>query len=251
MPSETATTILTYHRITEPLSSDWQFHDVAMSRFQSQMTLLARRATRKDGLVHRLESGRPVILTFDDGTADHLTVGTFLQGRSLLGTFFVISGHLGETGFLSASGVKRLAALGHRIASHTVTHRHLPSLSTAEIVNELSSSKAALEDLTGEAVDWMAPPGGFLCPRSLAIAMELGFKVVRTMDWGYAPLPLAGAVPCLPILSHHSLHRFERVLDGHAMTWLFHAKCHLKNAVGDRVYVACRNALARRWTDGA
>jgi hypothetical protein len=94
----------------------------------------------------------------------------------------------------------------------------------------------------------MAPLGGMRCPHSLAIAMELGFKVVRTMDWGYATSPLGGAVPCLRILSQHSLHRFERVLDGHGMAWLFHVKRHLKNAVRDQLYVACRNALARQWT---
>jgi peptidoglycan/xylan/chitin deacetylase (PgdA/CDA1 family) len=248
MSAKAAVTILTYHRITNKHSESWHFHDVAMPRFQSQMIHLSQRATRAEGPLHYLERGQPVVLTFDDGTADHLTVGTMLQEHGLLGTFFVISGRLGQTGFLSGSGVRRLAALGHRIGSHTVTHRRLPSLGTAQIVDELGSSKAMLEDLTGKAVDWLAPPGGVLCSRSLAVAMELGFKVVRTMEWGYAPLPPAGVVPCLPVLQQYSLHRFERLLDGRAPTWLFHVKRHLKNVLGDQFYTVCRNNLARKYT---
>jgi peptidoglycan/xylan/chitin deacetylase (PgdA/CDA1 family) len=249
MPSEVA--ILNYHRISEPHSSGWNFHDVAMPRFQSQMMVLARRATETVGPLNCVENRRPVMLTFDDGFAEHLTVGTFLREHSLIGTFFVISGFLRETGHLSAHDVKELAALGHRIGSHTATHRSLPSLSNTQIVDELSGSKAALEDLTGQAVDWLAPPGGLLCPRSLAIATELGYKVVRTMDWGYAPLPLAGEVPCLPILPQYSLRSFERLLDGHAMIWLSHVKRPLKRVLGDWLYLACRNAVAGLRTGGA
>jgi peptidoglycan/xylan/chitin deacetylase (PgdA/CDA1 family) len=197
---------------------------------------------------HRLDTDNLVMLTFDDGTADHMRVGALLREHGLLGTFFLISGRIGKTGFLTASDVKRLASMGHRIASHTVTHPQLPSLSTARIIEELRDSKAALEDLTGRAVDWLAPPGGFLCLRSLTISMEVGYNVVRTMEWGYARLPLVGAVPCLPIFEHYSLQSFERVIDGSAMAWLFYAKHYLKKTLGEQLYVTCRDALFKKWT---
>lgn len=242
-----AAAILTYHRIPDREDSDRQFHDVPLQRFQSQMTVLARRVVRAENWSHRLDNGLGVFLTFDDGTSDHAMAATLLEERALVGTFFVIAGRLGEAGFLSPAEVRRLVAQGHRIASHTATHRRLPALGTAEIVEELESSRARLEDLTGTAVDWLAPPGGYWCPRSLAIAQELGFKVVRTMDWGYSPAPPSGAVPCLPILPQHTLGRFERVLDGRAAIWPFRLKRHFKNAVGERVYLACRDAVAARW----
>jgi len=239
MPPEMPVAILNYHRVTDEHSSGSLFHDVSMERFQSQMALLARQTAAADGSVHRLENGRSAMLTFDDSFAEHLTVGTLLQEHGLVGVFSVISGLVGKTGHLSRAGLKQLAASGHRIASHTVTHRPLPSLSNAELVAELCDSKAALEDLTGQAVEWFVPPGGLLCPRSVEVAKEIGF----TMDWGYASTPLLGVIPCLPVLRHFSLRRFERLLDGHARIWLFNVKRHLKNTLGDEIFLTCRNVV--------
>jgi peptidoglycan/xylan/chitin deacetylase (PgdA/CDA1 family) len=244
MSSQPPVAILNYHRITDEHSSGSLFHDVRMARFQSQMVLLAQRTVQVEGPVHRLDNGHLAVLTFDDSFAEHLTVGAFLKERGLVGTFSVISGFLGETGHLSPLAVKQLTALGHRVASHTVTHRPLPSLSSAQLLEELSNSKAVLEDLTGQPVDWLVPPGGLLCPRSLDVAKQAGFKVVRTMDWGYTSLPLAGVVPCLPILPYFSLRRFEGLLCGHARLWLFHIKRHMRRTLGDQVFGACRNVLA-------
>jgi peptidoglycan/xylan/chitin deacetylase (PgdA/CDA1 family) len=244
MPPEMSVAILNYHRITLEDSSGSLFHDVTLARFQSQMSLLALCAIETDGAVHRLRNGRSAVLTFDDSFAEHLTVGMLLQEHGLVGTFSVIGGLLGKTGHLSVPDLKRLIILGHRIASHTITHRPLPSLSTFELFVELGDSKAALENLTGQAVDWLVPPGGLLCPRSLDVATEVGFKVVRTMEWGYASLPLVGVVPCLPVLPFFSSYRFERLLDGHARIWLFNIKRHLKRRLGDQVFIALRNVLA-------
>jgi peptidoglycan/xylan/chitin deacetylase (PgdA/CDA1 family) len=248
---ETRVGILNYHRITSEHSSGSLFHDMRMVRFQSQMALLARLAITADGPVHRLKSGSSAVLTFDDSFAEHSTVGLLLQERGLIGIFAVISGFLGKPGHLSVPGLKQLTALGHQIASHTVSHRPLPSLSNAQLFDELGDSKAALEDLTGQTVDWLVPPGGLLCPRSLEVAMQVGFKVVRTMEWGYTSLPLTGVVPCLPVLPHLSYRGFERLLDGHARIWLYNLKRHLRRGLGDRVFVACRDLLTGYRIGGA
>jgi peptidoglycan/xylan/chitin deacetylase (PgdA/CDA1 family) len=250
MTSEISVAILNYHRITSDGSSGSLFHDIRMASFQSQMALLARRKIEVEGPVHRLDNGRSAVLTFDDSFAEHFTVGVLLKEHGLVGAFAVISGLLGKTGHLSALDVKQLAALGHGIASHTVTHRPLPSLSSAQLLEELSNSKAALEDLTGQPIDWLVPPGGLLCSRSLDIAMQAGFKVVRTMDWGYTSLPLVGVVPCLPVLPYFSLRRFERLLCGHAQLWLFYTKSHIRSILGNRVSTACRDLLVRHRIGG-
>jgi peptidoglycan/xylan/chitin deacetylase (PgdA/CDA1 family) len=251
MPVETPVAILNYHRVINEHSSGSLFHDIKIAHFQLQMAFLAQRTISADGPVHRLENGRSAVLTFDDSFAEHLTVGLLLQKYGLVGIFAVISGFVGKTGHLSVPNLKQLAALGHRIASHTVTHRPLPSLSNAQLFDELGNSKAALEDLTGQSVDWLVPPGGLLCPRSLDVAMQVGFKVVRTMDWGYTSLPLVGIVPCLPVFPHFSYRRFERLFDGHARIWLYHIKRRLRSSLGDQVFVACRNLIAGCGIDGA
>jgi hypothetical protein len=43
-----------------------------MPRFESQMTLLGRRAAGMEATFHRLDTDNLVMLTFDDGTADHM-----------------------------------------------------------------------------------------------------------------------------------------------------------------------------------
>ena len=89
----------------------------------------------------------PVFLTFDDGTADHRRAADLLSTHSLTGTFFVITGRLGSPGYLSEEDVRSIAAQGHRIASHSVTHRHLTLLNAAELTEELVASRERLEAL--------------------------------------------------------------------------------------------------------
>jgi peptidoglycan/xylan/chitin deacetylase (PgdA/CDA1 family) len=250
-PVDTPVAILNYHRITDEHSFGSLFHDMSVTRFQSQMSFFAERAIKAGGPVHGVENGRCAVLTFDDSFAEHSTVGRLLHERGLVGIFAVISGFLGRPGHLSVRSLKQLVRLSHKIASHTVTHRPLPSLSNAQLFDELGNSKAALEDLTGQTVDWLVPPGGLLCPRSLDVAMQVGFKVVRTMEWGYTSLPLTGVVPCLPVLPHFSSRRFERLLDGRARIWPYHVKRRLRSSLGDQVFVACRNLLTGNWIGSA
>src|SRR6516165_8428114 len=125
MPAKTPTGILNYHRITGERSSGSLFHDVTMARFQSQMSLLARCAIETNGPVHHLRNSRSALLTFDDSFAEHLAVGMHLKEQGLVGMFSVITGFLGKSGHLSVRDLKHLTVFGHRIASHTVTHRPL------------------------------------------------------------------------------------------------------------------------------
>ena len=238
-----ATAILTYHRVVGQSATPHEFYDVDVAHFRQQIDLLAHRVVRQGEQLLWLDGGQAVCLTFDDGTSDHAQVGRLLQQHGLTGTFFVVAGRIGAPGCLSAAQIRDLAAQGHRIGSHTMTHRQLPTLSDAEIADEIRTSRAVLEDLSGQTVDWLAPPGGSLCPRSRAIAEECGMRVIRTMDWGYAPSPLAGVVPALPVLRFYGLPGFRRLLDGRAVLWPYRVKRWAKNLLGADKYVALRNRL--------
>jgi peptidoglycan/xylan/chitin deacetylase (PgdA/CDA1 family) len=233
-------TILTYHRIVPDGAREF-FHDVEVSCLEQQLCRVLERTTAiEDGFRLLTECGA-VCFTFDDGTADHRCAADILSSHGLTGTFFVITGRLGTPGYLSEADVRSMAAQGHRLASHSVTHRHLTSLSAAELAAELVSSRRHLEALVERTVDWFAPPGGVYSEAVIDAAQQVGYKVVRTMDWGYAEFPLYGRVPCLPVISHYRIATFDRLLEGRAPLWVRSVKSLLTGAVGPRVYTTLRN----------
>ena len=157
--------ILTYHRIfgeekgrarTAPEVD--QFYDLPMSVFRRQMDRVASHAQAYD-------AGAPIPcleLTFDDGTNDHLSAATVLADLGLSGIFFIITGRIGTSGYLSKSDIRILLHHRQRIGiRHTVTHRRLSTLTDVELRLELEQSRDVLHQLTGHEVDWFAPPGEF------------------------------------------------------------------------------------------
>ena len=228
--------ILTYHRILSRPAPDPMFHDVPWDEFEAQMLRVAQQGKAT-------ASVSEICVTFDDGTVDHSRAGDLLHDLGLKGTFFVITGEVGQEGYLNREQVRRLADQGHRIGSHCITHTPLTRLSPAAADAELRDSKRMLEDLIGQPVDWMAPPGGIYAPDVLRRAMAQGYGVFRTMEWGYAQTPLGGAVPCWPVLSGRGEQVFENILRGRAGTWRYHLKNAFKKVLGEAVYSRWRDRL--------
>jgi peptidoglycan/xylan/chitin deacetylase (PgdA/CDA1 family) len=233
-------TILTYHRIVPDGAREF-FHDVEMSCFEQQLCRVLERTTAMEDGFRLVPECGAVCFTFDDGTADHRCAADVLSSHGLKGTFFLITGRLGTPGYLSEADVRSMAAQGHRLASHSVTHRHLTSLSAAELADELESSLNHLEALAERTVDWFAPPGGVYTEAVIDAAQQVGYKVVRTMDWGYAEFPLSGQVPCLPVVPRYGIATFDRLLEGRAPLWVRSVKSLLTGAVGPQIYTTLRN----------
>lgn len=232
-------TILTYHRIV-PDGCREQFHDIEATPFVGQLRRVLER-TATEGQTGSRPACGPVCLSFDDGTVDHRRAAALLSAHGLTGTFFVITGRLGTPGYLSEADVRSIAAQGHRIASHSVTHRHLTQLNAAELTEELVASRERLEALGQRTVDWFAPPGGVYSRAILDRVLLSGYQIVRTMDWGYAQIPLRGCVPCLPVIARYDMAMFDRLLEGRAPLWLHSVKNLLKRGVGLGIYTRLRN----------
>lgn len=76
-----------------------------------------------------------VSLTFDDGYESQLTTCVeLLNARNLKGTFFIVTGDWITQHGLSWELLREVAAQGHEIGSHTVTHPGLEDLSADELV---------------------------------------------------------------------------------------------------------------------
>jgi peptidoglycan/xylan/chitin deacetylase (PgdA/CDA1 family) len=130
------------------------------------------------------------------------------------------------------------------MGSHTVTHARLPEISDESLLSELADSKRQLEDLLSSPVDWLAPPGGHFDERVLRAAADTGYRVVRTMEWGYASIPLVGRIPTLPVLPSYDRDGFVRLIEGRARLWPYRLKQSVKRTIGEDRYVGLRDAAS-------
>lgn len=118
-----------------------------------------------------------VALTFDDGPNPAATPQLLevLARHHVRATFFLIGAHV-----LREPGLTReIAAAGHLIGNHTMTHPWLPRLSSARIHDELRACNRALEDTLGRPVRFFRPPHGARRPAVLRIARALELETVQ------------------------------------------------------------------------
>ncbi|NYG58553.1 peptidoglycan/xylan/chitin deacetylase (PgdA/CDA1 family) [Nocardioides daedukensis] len=152
---------------------------------------------------------RAVVLTFDDGYASVLEVAwPELKRRGMPGTLFAVSGYLcrdktfpwdtGQDRHLTRLATRQelcdVADDGFDIGSHTVTHRWLPGLSPDQVAEEVTRSRAQLEDLLGREVLSFAYPMGGWTPSIRDQVEAAGYEVAITVDRGRNPVghdPLA------------------------------------------------------------
>jgi peptidoglycan/xylan/chitin deacetylase (PgdA/CDA1 family) len=101
-----------------------------------------------------------VTLTFDDGLADQTEAGRIMAERSLPGTFYIISGRVGTSGYLSRADLGTLVANGSEIAAHTVNHLNLLNLSPEEAERQVCNGRVQLQSWGFHVWDFAYPQGG-------------------------------------------------------------------------------------------
>jgi peptidoglycan/xylan/chitin deacetylase (PgdA/CDA1 family) len=123
-----------------------------------------------------------IALTYDDGPNDTVTERLLevLARHEVRATFFLIGRYVRQRPQI----VRAIAASGHVIGNHTMTHPWLAWQPTARIREELASCNAVLEDTLGNPVHYFRPPHGARRPSVLRIARELGLTSVQ---WNIIP----------------------------------------------------------------
>jgi peptidoglycan/xylan/chitin deacetylase (PgdA/CDA1 family) len=114
-------------------------------------------------------TGRPVVLTFDDGYANfYREAFPVMAQHGFTATVYLPTGYIGSSPMLfqgqeclTWNEVRELQAHGITFGSHTVTHPQLQLLSRTEIEHELRDSKATIEDAVGVSVSSFAYPFAF------------------------------------------------------------------------------------------
>ena len=185
-----------------------------------------------------------IALTFDDGPNMAWTprLLDLLAEHNVKVTFFM----LGSRAEQEPELVRRVAAEGHLIGSHSWSHPNLARTAAGLVREELTRTSAVLEQITGERVRYFRPPFGARRPMVLRAARELGLTPVMWnvtgFDWD--PIGVDGILGNLErgiaknrqrgcgsnLLLHDGGHRgmgaarmdtvraVERLLDAHAGT---------------------------------
>jgi polysaccharide deacetylase family protein (PEP-CTERM system associated) len=109
----------------------------------------------------------------DGGAAMTRRLMDLLEAGGGRGTFFV----LGLLAAREPSLVREIAARGHEVACHGLTHRALERMAPAALLAELTEARQMLEDLSG------APVSGFRAPM---------FSLTRRSAWAAAVIRDAG-----------------------------------------------------------
>lgn len=137
-----------------------------------------------------------IALTYDDGPNPAVTERLLevLASQEVRASFFLIGNFVRQRPDIA----RAIAAAGHLIGNHTMTHPWLAWQSATRIREELTGCNAAIEDAIGAPIHYFRPPHGARRPYVLRAARELGLTLVQwnvtCHDWNsIAPTILAHA----------------------------------------------------------
>ncbi|NYF55364.1 polysaccharide deacetylase family protein [Micromonospora purpureochromogenes] len=141
-----------------------------------------------------------VSLTFDDGGYDqYANARPLLDAHGMHGTFYINSGRVGAGGYMSQANLSALAAAGHEIGGHTVSHAALNTLSADDQRREICNDRVALLGM-GFTVKHLAYPYGSADATTKQVAVECGYNSGRSVGGVVSPgscggCPYAESVP--------------------------------------------------------
>lgn len=198
--------ILFYHRVADSCPNDWT---LSRRRFAQQLRWLRANfdLVTLGEAQRQIASGRNdrprVSITFDDGYAENCRwVLPLLVGEQIPFTYFVATRHVAEglpfehdvaagqpLPVNTVDDVRRLAAAGVEIGSHTRTHADLGSIADRDwLRGEIALSRQELEEMIGRPVRYLAFPFGQrenMSRKAVEMAREAGYAGVCSAYGGY------------------------------------------------------------------
>lgn|GEM_PF-1098290 len=130
-----------------------------------------------------LHGRRYLMLTFDDGPADHATdtrILNILARHHAHAAFFTICRNADRPG--GAADLRADLKAGDVIGDHTYTHPHLPTLAARPLWHQIRGCQLRLQQITGSPVRWFRPPFGQTSPAVLTDLRKAGMHQVMWTD---------------------------------------------------------------------
>jgi len=187
------TAILSYHSIA---NDGWRF-STSINDFQNQMLELkkTKQVVSLSTFIQGDRSPRQVVITFDDGYVDNLTIAApMLKKLKLPATLFVLGNTKNPNRheldnnkpLMNILQIKKLKKMGWEIGFHTSTHADLSKATDAELYREIVLGKIELEKRLGFALKYFAYPRGAYSKRIGEFVDKAGFQAAFTVDGGRA-----------------------------------------------------------------
>jgi len=181
-----AVPILMYHHISEYQNDGNPSIYVSPKSFESQIDWLASHGFRTIGLDYFRNpvklSGKPLVLTFDDGYQDaYTTVFPLLKKYGFRATFYIVTNDMDKPGFLSRDEMTEMAAAGMNFGSHSLSHPDLTRLFRYQAEQEIYGSKKILEEAVGTTVTDFCYPGGINDREIETIVANSGYATATTV----------------------------------------------------------------------
>jgi peptidoglycan/xylan/chitin deacetylase (PgdA/CDA1 family) len=188
-PAARGVVILLYHGVGAGTGLEV---DLPAELFEEQMGELAaeHRVVTLDEALHALGGeaaplGDPVVVTFDDGTADFVdTALPILERHRVPATLYVATGYVergcdfpGRGAMASWSALRDALATGLlTIGSHTDTHALLDRLPARDVEHELDRSRQLITDRLGVRADHFAYPKAVIGSAAAQAAVRARFR---------------------------------------------------------------------------
>ena len=127
------------------------------------------------------KDSKKVYLTFDNGFEAGYTskILEVLKANNVTACFFLTAHYINSHPEL----VERMIKEGHIIGNHTVNHKSMPSLSEAEIKDEVMNLHRAVFEKFGYDMKYIRPPKGEYSEKTVAFCNTLGYTTVM---WSFA-----------------------------------------------------------------
>lgn len=142
------------------------------------------RAVRREDIL--LMSQIMFTTSWDDGSVLDLKVADLLSRYGMRGTFYIPMVFDGKGGKYAAYDRRlneeeiRALASSHEVGGHSLSHRRLTDVPSADMPKEIAGSQEFLSTITGHPVKMFAFPGGKYNERVVDTVRQSGFVGART-----------------------------------------------------------------------
>jgi peptidoglycan/xylan/chitin deacetylase (PgdA/CDA1 family) len=179
-------------------------HLAAIAATGSVASRTAEEALTRAGHGEGSPSAR-ILMTFDDGGRSALTeIAPRLEALGWHGYFFMTTGRIGTTGFLTADDLRELHARGHVVGSHSHSHPvRMSAVGVAGLRQEWTESVGLLSEILGTPVRTGSVPGGYFSRVVAETAAEAGLQLLFTSE----PTSRPTRVGSCTVLGRYTLRR--------------------------------------------
>jgi peptidoglycan/xylan/chitin deacetylase (PgdA/CDA1 family) len=237
-------TVFLFHRVTDQIKPDGL--TVTTSWFRAFCRLMRSKyhvvpvgEAMRQVHVGKIEARRTVAITFDDSYEDNFAAARTLHEHGLPATFFIPTqyvgtdarfpwdAHLPPLPNLTWDQIRQMAAWGHDIGSHSVSHPNFSRLSDDEALFEMAESRRVLTEQVGVPPRWFAFPYGGVPnfrPEQASLVAKAGYEGCFSALHGFiessddGPVFPRQPVPYFRNLTHLEMH-INRCLD-----WFYRMK---------------------------